>query len=79
MQESRVFRLFKPRNPKSDTRVLVRDPMVLDDMDPTVQISSEFREPRVHDATTPELLSLKSPNSDMGIRVGDQRTSLIWI
>jgi hypothetical protein len=53
--------------------------MVLDDMDPTIQISLEFSELGFHDATTPELLSLKSPNSDMGIRVGDQRTSLIWI
>jgi hypothetical protein len=41
-------------------------------MDPTVQISLEFREPGVHDATTLELLSLKSPNFDMGIHVGDQ-------
>jgi hypothetical protein len=79
MQESRVFRLFKPRNPKSDTRVLVRDPTVLDDMDPTVQTSLEFRESGVHDTMTPELLLLKSPNSDVGIRVGDQQTLLIWI
>jgi hypothetical protein len=52
-----------------DTRVLVRDPTILDDLDLTVQIFSEFREPRVHDAGTPNLLSLQSPNSDMEIHV----------
>jgi hypothetical protein len=55
--------------PELDTRVLVRDPMILDDLDPTIQIFSEFREPGVHDAVTPNLLSLQSPNSDMGIHV----------
>jgi hypothetical protein len=53
--------------------------MALDILDPTVRIFSEFREPGVHDATTPKLLSLQSPNPDMGIRVGDQRSSRIWI
>jgi hypothetical protein len=33
----------------------------------------------VHDATTPKLLLLQSSNPDMGIRVGDQRSSRIWI
>jgi hypothetical protein len=53
--------------------------MALDVLDPMVQIFSEFRELGFHDATTPKLLSLQSPNLDMGIHVGDQRSSRIWI
>ena len=61
--------LLSLQSSNSDTRVLVRDPTILDDLDLTVQIFLEFCEPGVHDAATPNLLSLQSPNSDMGIHV----------
>ena len=38
-------------------------------LDPTTPYVLEFCEPRVHDAATPNLLSLQSPNSDMKIHV----------
>ena len=53
----------------SNTRVLVRDPTILDDLGLTVHIFSKFREPGVHDAATPNLLSLQSLNYDMEIHV----------
>ena len=50
-------------------RFLVGDPTILNDLDPTVQIFLEFHELGVHDAATPNLLSLQSLNSDMGFLV----------
>jgi hypothetical protein len=44
-----------------------------------VQIFSEFYELGVHDAMNSKLLSLQSPNPNMGIHVGDQRSSRISI